>query len=442
MSDAPRTPAPWAAGALIALTGINLFNYLDRQILPAVLTPVKEKLHLTDGQLGNAATAFMLGYFVTAPVFGYLGDRFSRKWLIAAGVLVWSLGTVFSGRAHGYGELILFRVLVGLGEASYGTISPAWIADLYAPARRNLALSVFYVAIPVGSALGYLFGGIVAAHWGWRAAFYGAGVPGFLLAVALLALREPARGASEARSAGRADPPGPPGIPPAQSKSPISPNVVPDSRPWWVTSLGAYAELRRFPAYLRVVAGYAAQTFALGAFAFWGPTFLHRVHGMPLEGADRFFGLALVVTGLGATLLGGWLGSAWQRRSPAGYAALLAWSALAAFPAVAAAFLLLDPGQAKIALVAAMFLIFLGTGPVNTLILETVPVGMRASAMAASIFAIHLFGDLWSPKIVGMLSDRCGNLQSAMLWTMPGAMLVCAIFWGWLAISYFRPAKT
>ena len=402
------------AWALAALTGLNLVNYLDRQILPAVLGPVKAALHLTDSGLGTLQVAFMLGYFLTAPFFGYLGDRCSRRGLIVAGIVVWSAGTALSGWAPNLALLILFRTLVGLGEASYGTISPAWIADLYAPARRNAAISIFYVAIPVGSALGYILGGVMAAHFGWRSAFFVAGAPGLLLALALLLLPEPARGSSE--------PAGAPEDAPAGS------------------GLGVYARLRHCPDYLLVVAGYTAQTFAMGAFAFWAPTFLQRVHGFGLEEADHFFGVALVLSGLGATLLGGWIASAWQRRSPAGYARVLAASAAATVAAAWASFALTGRGPAEVALVAAMFLIFLPTGPINTLILETVPVGMRAAAMAASLFAIHAFGDLWSPKLVGMLSDRTGSLRGATLSTLPPALAVCAACWLALALRQGRRA--
>jgi hypothetical protein len=191
-----------------------------------------------------------------------------------------------------------------------------------------------------------------------------------------------------------------------------------------------------------VVAGYVAQNFAMGGFAFWAPTFLHRVHGLDLEQADRFFGGWLVLTGLAATLLGGFAATALGRRSPAGYARLLAVSAIAVVPATFAAFALGSRGPAEVALVLAMFLIFLPTGPINTLILETVPVAQRACAMAASIFAIHLFGDLWSPKLIGILSDRWGSLREAALYTLPAATAVSAIFWAWLAIRQARRSQT
>ena len=151
---------------LFILTGLNLVNYLDRFVLNAVRTPLANDFGISYGDSGWTVTAFMVGYFVTSPFFGYLGDRMSRKWLIATGIFVWSLGTVLTGFAGGFATLLIYRVLVGLGEASYATISPSLIADTFGPERRNNALTIFYVAIPVGSALGYILGGEISAHWG------------------------------------------------------------------------------------------------------------------------------------------------------------------------------------------------------------------------------------------------------------------------------------
>ena len=397
----------WPLATLVALTGLNLLDYLDRQLLAAVLPALQADLKIGDQKAGTIATAFMLGYFLTAPIFGWLGDRMSRRWLIAGGVFVWSLGTLLSGHAGGYVSLVLFRVLVGFGEASFGTISPGWIADLFPPLRRNNAITIFYFAIPVGSALGYLAGGYLAVHFGWRSAFLWAGYPGLLLAFTLFLFREPARGATE---------------------TPDGKPVTTPAKVGW----SGYLTLLKIPAYVLVVAGYIAQTFAMGGFSLWAPTFLYRVHHMALDQAAFFFSASLAATGLVATLAGGFWATRWQRKTGTGYAWVLALSAALAAPAAFAAFTLSDPGLAKIALVATMFLLFLSTGPVNTLILETVPVAMRASAMAASIFAIHLFGDLGSPTFVGYLSDKWGDLRLAVLWVLPGALIVSAFFWGWL----------
>src|SRR5579872_6163103 len=189
------------AWTLAILTGLNLFNYIDRAVLNAVRTPMAADFHVSYGDSGMAFTAFMIGYFLTSPIFGYLGDWASRKWLIAAGIFVWSLGTVLTGFARTFPMLLAYRVLVGVGEASYATISPSLISDQFEPKRRNNALTIFYVAIPVGAALGNIIGGQVAAHYNWRATFIWAGAPGLLLALLLLPFQEPQRGQAEGLTA-------------------------------------------------------------------------------------------------------------------------------------------------------------------------------------------------------------------------------------------------
>ncbi len=395
-----RLSPPWT---LFILTGLNLFNYIDRYVLSAVLPSLQADLHLGDAEAGRLVTSFMVGYFLSSPLFGYLGDRAPRKWLIAAGIFAWSLGTVLTGLAGAFLTLLFYRVLVGLGEASYATISPSLISDVYGPEKRNNALTIFYVAIPVGAALGNIWGGLISAEFGWRSAFILAGAPGLLLAFLLLPFEEPRRGEKDIPAEG--------GIPRA----------------------GDIFKLLGIPDYRLVVAGYIAYTFALGAFGLWGPSFLHRVHGLPQQSAATFFGMVLVVAGILGTFLGGFTASAWRRRNPAAYGWLLGLSALAAVPVSFSALLVENILISQALLALSMFLLFLPTGPINTLILETVPVNQRASAMALSIFMIHLFGDMWSPEIVGHLSDYWGSLQKAVL-ILPAALLVCAFFWLALAI--------
>jgi len=398
------------AWILFILTGLNLFNYLDRYVLSAVLTPIQKELGLSDSQAGGLGTIFMIGYFVTSPVFGWLGDRCSRKWLIAAGIFVWSVGTILTGFATTFAMMIAFRLLVGLGEASYATISPSLISDSYGPAKRNNALTIFYVAIPVGAALGMTIGGLIAAKWGWRHAFIWAGAPGLLLALVLLPFAELKRGQAEGKTAEAA-------------KKPSVRDIV---------------NLFRIPEYVLVVLGYSAYTFALGAFGIWGPTFLQRVHGVTVDKAGEFFGAVLAVAGLGGTMIGGFAATAWQKRNRAGYAWTLGLSVLAAVPLAFGAFLAGSTFWSMSFLAAAMFFLFLSTGPVNTLILETAPVNLRASAMAISIFMIHLFGDICSPVIVGWLSESFGgNLQKAVL-ILPVALIVASALWLALALKTKR----
>jgi len=231
-----RTLSPF--WLLFILSGLNLFNYLDRYVVFQVVEPIRLDFGLSDGQAGRINTAFMIGYFLTAPFFGYLGDRLARKWLIAAGIFVWSLGTVLTGLAGGFATLLGYRILVGLGEASYATISPSLISDVYGPAKRNNALTIFYVAIPVGAALGYLAGSRISAAWGWRYAFIVAGLPGLALAASLLPFRDPERGQADGGTDQAARKPG----------------------------VADVFQLLRLADYNLVVWGYVAYTFALGAF--------------------------------------------------------------------------------------------------------------------------------------------------------------------------------
>jgi MFS family permease len=393
---------------LILLTGLNLFNYFDRYVLSAVLPSLQSDLKLDDSQAGHLATVFMLGYFLTSPFFGWLGDRTSRKWLIAGGIFVWSASTVMTGFSGTLAILLFWRAMVGVGEASYATISPAWLSDVYPPEKRNNALTIFYTAIPIGAALGSVIGGVIAASYGWRHAFIWAGAPGLLLALLLLPFREPARTGTHAGQ----------------------------HLPGFKDVLGLFKNRD----YNLSVWGYAAYTFALGAMAHWGPSFLHRAHGMEVKKAAEFFGYVLVGAGLIGTMTGGLAATAWQKRHRSGYAGTLALSMLLGAPAAWVAFTSPSPTTSMAALAIAMFCCFLGTGPINTLILESAPTALRASAMAGSIFVIHLFGDMWSPGIVGTLSDHWSSLSRALL-ILPGVLLIAGALWGLLAWCQHRTPK-
>jgi predicted MFS family arabinose efflux permease len=393
---------------LFILAGLNLFNYLDRYVVYAVVEPVKLDFGLTDGQAGRINTAFMIGYFLTAPLFGYLGDRMARKWLIAAGIFVWSLGTVLTGFAGGYVVLLAYRVLVGFGEASYATISPSLLSDAYGPSKRNNALTIFYLAIPLGAALGYLVGSQIESFWGWRYAFIAAGVPGLVLAVGLLPFREPKRGQADC-------------LPEEPMKKHGQANAL---------------KLLRLADYNLVVWGYAAYTFAMGAIQFWGKSYLERFFGSTSTQAGNYLAIIITISGIASTFAGGFAASAWRKRNPAAYSLTLGLSTLAAVPFVAWAFW----GGTKTAfiagLAAAIFLLLLGTGPVNTLIVETVPVKLRASAMAMAIFIIHLFGDMWSPEIIGHLSKFFGLNQAVLI--LPAVLLLAGGLWLGLAVKTLR----
>jgi predicted MFS family arabinose efflux permease len=406
------TNAAAAWWTLAILSGLNLLNYLDRYVMSAVITPMQKELSLSDGDAGWAASAFMLGYFISAPVFGYLGDRLPRKYLMLVGVMIWSLATAGSGLAHSFAQLFAIRMLVGVGEACFVTMGPSWISDCFASTQRNTALTLFYVAIPFGSAIGFTLGGWFAQQGDWRGAFIYAGLPGVLLALSLLFLREPQRGESDG----------------------VAGEVVPKPR---VGEIAALLVNRR---YGLLVWGYAAQTFAIGAFGYWGPTFLHRAHGMALGPSSTIFGAMLAGAGLIATLLGGMLANVLRRRTPAGYVWVMALSLVIAMPVCFFALMVGDTTLSLAGLGASMFFLFLPTGPIASEIFEIVPVHLRASAMAVCTFIIHLFGDFGSPALVGNLSTQWGSLQRAVL-ILPAVLAIGAALWCTLIAFTREPVK-
>jgi MFS family permease len=408
----PISTAAAAWGTLAILSGLNLLNYLDRYVMSAVITPMQKELSLSDGDAGWAASAFMLGYFISAPVFGYLGDRLQRKYLMLVGVVIWSLATAGSGLAHNFGQLFAIRMVVGVGEACFVTMGPSWISDCFASTRRNTALTLFYVAIPFGSAIGFTIGGWFAQHGDWRGAFIYAGLPGVLLALSLLFLREPRRGESDG----------------------VEGEIVPKPR---VREIAGLLVNRR---YGLLVWGYAAQTFAIGAFANWGPTFLHRAHEMDLGSSGEIFGAMLAGAGLVATLLGGMLANVLRRRTPAGYVWVMALSLVIAMPVCFFALMVGDKTLSLAGLGASMFFLFLPTGPIASEMFEIVPVHLRASAMAVCTFIIHLFGDFGSPALVGSLSTQWDSLQKAVL-ILPVVLAVGAALWCALIAFTREPIK-
>ena len=404
-----------ALGGLAVLTLINLLNYLDRYVLSALLPQIKASgLNLSDFQLGTLMTGFIIVYMLAAPLFGAMGDRGRRPRLIAFGVALWSLATAASGLALGYAQLFTARAMVGIGEAAYGTIAPALLADYFGRARRGRVFAVFYMAIPVGSALGYVFGGLASQAWGWRAAFLVAGLPGLLLAACVLRVPDPPRGTQDAEAA------------PAPDQASGSVDQVAAAGGIGGT-LTLYLALLRRPAYALAVLGYAAYTFAMGGLAFWMPTFLQRVRGLSAAQATTAFGLVVVVTGLLGTFAGGWLGDLWQKRSRQAYLWLCGIATLLAVPVAAVA--LMAPARAVYypALVIAELLLFVSTGPVNSAIVNLVSPAQRASAVALSVLAIHVLGDVISPSLIGALSDRY-SLGSAVL-VVPVAVAISGVLW-------------
>ncbi len=394
-----RLPAS-AKGATVALallTALNLMNYLDRYILPGVQPLVQREFVVNDARMGALTQWFFFTYMFAAPLTGWLGDRFPRKPLIIAGTLFWSTCTLLTATVHSYFSLNLRHAALGIGEASFGIFAPALLSDFYPEEQRNRVLTIFYIAIPVGAALGYGIGGVVGAAHGWRVPFYLSALPGFAIALLIwMFLREPERGSSEHPR-------------PTPSRS---------------TVLG----LARNPAYMYATLGMAMVVFSLGGISAWMPTFLNRIGGYTLGQAGLILGAVTAVGGLLGTAVGGWVAQQWLRTNYRALYLVSAWSALLAVPPALLAFFgprwALIPGTAM-----AEFFIFLGSGPLNAAIVNAVAANIRSSAIAIELFLIHALGDAPSPRLIGALSDASNlrfGLALTLLTLLAGAALLFA----------------
>jgi MFS transporter, Spinster family, sphingosine-1-phosphate transporter len=449
-SPASRRAARYA---LTILTLINLFNYLDRWVVASVVESIKKsELHLSDTQLGLVGTGFIVVYTLTSPLFGMFGDRRARPPLIALGVAVWSVATSLAGFARGFASLFIARSTVGVGEAAYGTIAPALLADSFPIERRGRVLSVFFAAIPIGSAAGYVLGGLVDQHFGWRAAFWIAGAPGLLLALLVLVVKDPPRGLHDVRESGvgggewekaegdqgsngddhsrNADDQPRNG----DDQSRAEDNQVPPSHPPPPTPhspLTAYRHLFRNRPFILTALGYGAYTFALGGLGFWMPAFLERVRGMPRSEATVTFGGIALVTGFVGTFAGGWLGDFFLSRWKQSYLWVSGVATLLAAPATYVA--VSNPHRAVYlpAIAIAEVLIFMSTGPVNSAIINVVKPAERATALGLSVLVMHLIGDIPSPPLIGIVSDHTSLERAFML--VPIAIVIAGCVWMYAA---------
>ena len=445
--DTPATPTagttqskpnPSAAGfqvsrysyyALGILTLVNFLNYIDRQILPSVAPLMATDLHLTDTEIGSMEAALLLSFTVLAPLFGRLGDRYSRTKLMAAAAIIWSVATgltgvmdhlpVMPGPIHLNLPLIQFslelsgvaivlclvRAIVGVGESSYSTITPSLIADYFPPERRATALGVFQAAIPMGFALGYVIGVVLAHFFGWRMAFMIVGLPGLITAWFVWRLREPVRGASEHKEHS------------VDSAGNLNQDVAKQTdvqESWLRTSW----RILRTRDWLLSTAGYTALTFVLGAFGTWANILLVRDKGLSITQAGITLGVVTLLAGAAGTFGGGWLADRLiTKRGNAYFLVCAASSALGIIPV----FVVLSASNPWIfipAIFLAVFFLFINNAPFHAILINSVPPLVRATAVALNIVIIHIMGDVISRFGVGVLSDSIAAGRLAFIATL------------------------
>jgi MFS transporter, Spinster family, sphingosine-1-phosphate transporter len=384
ITDTSKSTAKFSGSTIFwpvfVLTGLNLLDYFDRYIVAAVSTLIKQDLGLSDKAFGFLGSAFFLVYLVAAPIFGYLGDRWGRRRFMVLGAALWSLATSLAFWVTTYPGLVIARGLVGMGEGSFGTLAPAYLADILPLGQRARYLGIFYTTIPVGAALAYFFGGLVGATWGWRWSFLLAGLPGLIMAGLVYTLPQ---------------------------VNPARPDCPPDRQGRSLDVKNVLA-LWRIPTFVRVTSGYGFLTFALGGMAFWMPRFLEVEKGLSLKEANIFMAVVTTVAGGVGTLAGGFGGDWFFRRTPRAHLWVSGLGVALAVPFAAVMIFAAEPAIYKICLFAAVFLLFLNPGLLNALIVSVAGPSRRAIAVACNIIVIHIIGDVPSPFLIGWLADLAG----------------------------------
>ncbi len=393
---------PKAAGALprlavttmVVLFAIHMLDYLDRNILTSLQPQIRSSLPGLNGEDSNAkwgllATIFLVTYSAFSPVTGWLGDRYRRTWLLAAGIGVWSLATLGSGLARDYNHLALARSFLGIGEATYGVIAPTILIDLFHRERRSMVMSTFYLAMPLGAALGIVLGPIIANRYGWHNAFFFVGVPGIVAALAVLFLPEPVRGASE-------------GIDPERLREHEKAGVRRED----------YVDLMVNSSYTYSVFGMSAYTFAIGGMLVWIPPYLFNTRAFEQERAAMFLAGTTFAAAVVGMMTGGWVADKLAKTRPQALFLVPGVSMLASIPFVIIALMSKNEPVIFVSIFAAETLMFVNTGPCMAIIANVVQPNLRGAALAISYAAVHFLGDIWSPWLIGKAADMFGDPET------------------------------
>jgi MFS family permease len=411
MQPVGNRPLSGAQSALFLLLAINLFNYIDRQILAALEPDIRASFFaagdvnamMKTGLLGDA---FFVTYMISAPVLGLLADRFSRWIIVGSAVILWSLASGASGLAATFAILFATRICVGIGEGGYGPAAPTILADLFPIETRGRMMAIFYAAIPVGSALGYVIGGLVGAHFGWRWAFYLVTPPGLLLGLLCFWQRDPRVAAHH-----------------LEQESPRR-------------SIRDYLRLFRTRSYLINCVAQTLMTFVTGGLGFWTAAYLRYRNQSPDVGMT-IFGLITVVAGLVSTLLGGVIADKLRSRFAGSYFWVSGIGMLIACPFFVATLYTPFPA-AWIPMFFAIFFLFVNTGPSNTALANVSLPSVRATAFAVNILVIHALGDVQAFWLLGYIGGHA-NMHVAFLF-VSGIIFLSGL--AWLIGVKYLPADT
>jgi len=411
MEPVGKRPLSGAQSALFLLLAINLFNYIDRQILAALEPDIRASFFAATDvnamtKTGLLGAAFLVTYMISAPILGLLADRFSRWIIVGSAVILWSLASGASGLAATFAILFATRICVGIGEGGYGPAAPTILADLFPIETRGRMMAIFYAAIPVGSALGYVIGGLVGAHFGWRWAFYLVTPPGLLLGLLCFWQRDPRVAAHH-----------------LEQESPRR-------------SIRDYLRLFRTRSYLINCVAQTLMTFVTGGLGFWAAAYLRYRNQSPDVGMT-IFGLITVVAGLVSTLLGGVIADKLRSRFAGSYFWVSGIGMLIACPFFIATLYIPFPA-AWITMFLAIFFLFVNTGPSNTALANVSLPSVRATAFAVNILVIHALGDVQAFWLLGYIGGHA-NMHVAFLF-VSGIIFLSGL--AWLVGVKYLPADT
>jgi MFS family permease len=382
-----QVPRRLAITVFAVLFMMSLLDFIDRWTLAGVLSTLQPDLGINDADAGSLSAFFLISYCLVSPIMGWAGDRLRRTRLLALGVGIWSLATIGTGLAHDLTQLRAARSVLGIGEATYGVLAPAILMDVFARSKRARVLSLYFLAMPLGYAIGIKLGGSIAETTGnWRLAFFVVGIPGLFAAIAALFLPEPVRGQSEGFDLDR--------LRAHERKGP---------------ALADYKDLALNSSYTYSVFGMAAFTFAFGGLAYWLPTYLERVKGLPKHDVDNMVALTGFFAAIFGMNAGGWVADRLSKHFAGALFLVSGTSMLLAVPCVI--FGLLSESAAALVfwLFLAQMLMFANIGPTNAVIANVVLPNLRSTAYALCNFFIHMLGDVWSPWLMGIVSDLFGT---------------------------------
>lgn len=408
-----RGYATYVLGVMVA---INFLNYMDRYVGAAASTLIQKEFHLSDTEVGLLGSAFLLVYAVAAVPFGYWADRGIRKVVIGAGVLIWSLATLFTGFARNFPQLFTSRAILGIGEAGYYPAGTSLLSDYFPKEQRGRVMSIWGVGSTIGIAVGFAGGGYIAEKFGWRSAFFFAAVPGIVCALLAFGMREPLRGSAEKRG-------------PALARTKEA-------------SLRSSLGLLRISTLRATILSQTLLYFVLASNAFWLPILLNRRFGMSVSQAGLLAGVVIVLGGLVGTLGGGWLSDHLGKKSPKAYlqVGIAGFLIGAVFIAIALEAPLSVGGVPVFvpAFLIGVIAIYLYSGPYTALSQAVVSPALRASSVTLLLFISHVFGDSHSTFDIGFISDRIGSLQTALLITSPTLLVLAAV----IAATGLRSVRT